>query len=103
MTSDQSTDEVDRLLVAQISQPMARATPPMTRTSSYVLVTESSYGRISAPIAAFIMDVTHTASAALTDEFESEEELLEEQRTNLSMGQQPVPGEPSTSRLRGFA
>jgi hypothetical protein len=32
------------------------------------------------------MNVTRTASAAFTAEFESEEELREEQRTNLSMG-----------------
>src|SRR3954447_8217317 len=32
------------------------------------------------------MKVTHTASAAFTAEFESEEELREEHRANLSMG-----------------
>ncbi|HEX9459731.1 MAG TPA: hypothetical protein VGA84_11330 [Thermoanaerobaculia bacterium] len=32
------------------------------------------------------MNVTRTASAAFTAEFESEEELREEHRTNLSMG-----------------
>jgi hypothetical protein len=49
-------------------------------------MTELRNDRISAPIAAFIMNVTRTASAAFTAEFESEEELREEQRTNLSMG-----------------
>ena len=46
----------------------------------------ASNGRISAPDAQPTMNVTRTASAAFTAEFESEEELREEQRTNLSMG-----------------
>jgi hypothetical protein len=64
---------------------MARTTPPTTRTNSPVRVTESGDRRISAPIAALIVNITRTTSAAFTVEFESEEELREELRTNLSL------------------
>ena len=58
----------------------------MTRTLSNVPVTGSAKRRISAPVAYTLMNVTRTASAAFTAEFESEDELREEHRTNLSMG-----------------
>ncbi|HXH94423.1 MAG TPA: hypothetical protein VNN25_22795 [Thermoanaerobaculia bacterium] len=72
--------------MAPTTRSVAPTSDCVTRTLSSVPVTVSAKRRISVPFASTQMNVTRTASAAFTAEFESEEELREEHRTNLSMG-----------------